>query len=535
MSEKFKKLKRKYLLRAILKSFICALSVALFAVGAVLLVLKLSALSLDMLWYIVIGAGSALVSGVIAFIFFRPTDKKVAKKLDDEFGLDERVQTSLEYKGQEGTIVQMQRNDTDEKLKTLPRGKFKLAGVWQFCVIAIVSVAIACTALFIPAKQAGAQGPVDPEDLPAVVTEIHITSVNGIITNVKASSMDNEIKLAAVEDLQELLDLLVKVFEKEEGYEEFTQGELNNAVLDTIDGVNAVIDSSINYIDFAGKLVEAEETNLSAAVLAGGNSYRAYELKDYGHVETFFAQREVIAGRRIEAALGALRETMNVTLEDGLGNVVLSTATSLLTALIPDKLGVSRSDKIYDALSKFVSELAGVSRNISKGDYERVEENEEGEQVTVRDDAKVQKELDSKFESCKNQLAPVLAQQAYAGAMRRYIGNRLKIVFGLPGVEEKEDLDNTGNNGNNDPDTDPDKKPPENSGGDGDGKSKYGSDDEIYDPLTGEYVKYSTLLSRYQNILDELKKGEAITQEQYDMVRKYFRYLFGSDKAEELT
>ena len=38
-------------------------------------------------------------------------------------------------------------------------------------------------------------------------------------------------------------------------------------------------------------------------------------------------------------------------------------------------------------------------------------------------------------------------------------------------------------------------------GGFGDGDQIYGSEDEVYDPVTGEYVKYGEILQRYYDIV----------------------------------
>lgn len=520
MSEKFKKLKRKYLLGAILKSVVCGVSAGLLVVGAVLLALKLSAISLDTLYYVLMGVGCALVAGVIAFLIFMPTNKKVAARLDNEFGLEERVQTSLEYRGQEGTIIQLQREDTEEKLQTLPKAKFKFAGVWQFCIIAVIAIAIAFAGIFIPAKEVQAGGPVDPEELPAVVTEYHITSVRSLITNVESSELEREIKADTVVVLQELLDTLIAIFNKEEEYKGFSQGQLNNMVYRAIDSVELVINNSINYIKLATSMVTLGETKLSAAVMAGGDSYKTYEMKEYGHVETFYTQREAATVNRLKTNLDTLRATLNVTLENGLGELLISTATSTLSALDPTLLGVDRSDSLYNTLNSFVTELVKMGSGVTRGEY--------------TEDEKVQNDLDNLFASVRSQLAPLLSNQAYSGAMRRFISNKLRIVFGLSGVEEADALESSGSGDNNEPkpgDDNPDDPP----GGIGPGEGKYGSEDLIYDPFQQKYVKYYELLGKYKAILEELQKSGAINQEQYDMAIAYFEFMYGSVKADDVT
>lgn len=530
MSEKFKKLKRKYLLAAIIKSAVCGLALALLVVGGVLLAFKLSTSTLDVIWYVVMGVGALLVGGVIAFLFFRPTNKKVATRLDNEFGLEERVQTSLEYSECEGTIVQLQREDTEEKLQTLPKAKFKLAGIWQLGVAVIIALAIAVTGFVVPQKQQVASGgTVDPEDLPAVVTEYHVTSVQGIITNVQGSKLEGEIRTNIVYELQDLLNTLTGVYEGKEEYKGFTQGQLDNAVFKAIDGVDEIVYGYVNYVSFASAMKEMGETNFSAIIQAGGDSYKTYDLKEYGHVETFYSQREDATKTRIDSAISPLRDSMKVGLAEGLGEVINGAATAVLVVLSnPTELGVDREDAIYTAINSFATALLRIVRNIDN--YEDVEENEDGEQVTVYKDDAIQNELNVQFESLKTSLASQLSRQSYYGAMRRYISNKLRSIFGLGGIEEKETLESSGNGGENTGGDD--KEDPDHTGGIGDGDSKYAGEDKIYDPDKNMRVKYHDLLTKYRAILNELYSSGAITKEQYDMAEAYFGFMFNDEATE---
>lgn len=532
MSEKFKKLKRKYLLAAIMKSVVCGLALALLVVGGVLLAFKLSANTLDVVWYVVMGAGTLLVVGAIAFLFFRPTNKKVATRLDNEFGLEERVQTSLEYSECEGTIVQLQREDTEEKLQTLPRAKFKLAGIWRLGVVVIVALAIAVAGFVVPQRQrVGVGKPLEPDELPAVVTEYHITSVQGIITNVQGSRLDGEIRTKIGYELQDLLNTLNGVYNKEEEYLGFTQGQLDNTVYKAIDGVAAIVYDYANYASFASALKEMGETNFSAIIQAGGDSYKTYDLKEYGHVETFYSQREDATKTRIDSAISPLRDSMKVGLAEGLGEVVNGAATATLTVLSnPTELGVERTDAIYTAINSFATSLFRIVRNISTGNYEDVVENENGEQVTVYKDGSVQNDLDAQFEEVKNSIALQLTSQSYYGAMRRYISNKLRNIFGLGGIEEKEALEGSGNGGENGGGGD--KEDPDHTGGEGGGDPRYAGEDKVYDPDKNMRVKYYELLTKYRAILKELYDKGAITKEQFDMGEAYFGFMFNDEATE---
>lgn len=338
MSNKFKELKVKYLLRALVKSVICGLSAGLIVVGALLLALKLSAITLDVVWYVVIGVGAALVTGVITFIFFMPTDKKVARILDNEFGLEERVQTSLAYSKEKGVIIQMQRDDAADKLNTLPKEKFKFSKIWQFCVIAIVAIAIAVTAFFVPAKQVVDAGNQGGEDDPVVtVTLFHVTSVKTMINNVtSAEGFDEEVKTATVAELQILLDKLNASY-----YDgvKISKSGLTNAVLLTINNVERVIYGSLKYTAFPG-IIKGETPTLSSTALAnaveyGLNSYSSLDIYEYGHVDSFYAGNMYInqTSTKINAGLNALRQALEVKLEDGLADAFTTIVGDTMNAV----------------------------------------------------------------------------------------------------------------------------------------------------------------------------------------------------------
>lgn len=506
MSEKFKKLKAKYLLGAILKSVVCGISAGLVLVGILLLAFKLSAISLGTVWYVIIGVACALIGGAVTFIFFRPTNKNVAKRLDDEFELEERVQTSLEYDGQEGTIVKLQREDTEGKLQSLPRAKFKFSRIWQFCVIAVIAVAVAVTALFVPAKQAGAAVDDNPENQKAVVTEYQIQSVRDIINNVNKSGLKEDVKASSVEYLDALLITLTG---NTSGT--LTVGQLNNAVYAAINGVELTINGSLTYIALGEALAEGGDANVSKAVLSGGNAYRTYDIKEYGHVLTFDEQRGDAVPTKIVGGLNELQKTLNVTIEDGLSVALLTVGYNSIGAI--SKSGVAATDTLYGSLNYFFGQLVTLSMNVGE------------------DNASIQSRVKDVINDLRNGLSTELSNQAYAGAMRRYVGNKLKIVFGLGGVEAAE-ADDTDYGSNDDPgDRPPTTDTPPETGGPG--NSIYGSNDDIFNPETRMREKYGDLLGKYSDILNELIASGMYTEEEIAMINAYFDFLWGSAKDKD--
>ena len=523
MNEKFKKLKTKNLLGAILKSVICGLSAGLFAAGALVIAFKLAAISFDLLWYVLIGAGVALIGCAIAFIFFKPTDKKVAEKLDNEFGLEERVQTSLAYKDKEGTIVEMQREDTAEKLNSLPRSKVKFSGIWQFCLIAVVAIAIVVTSVFIPARQAqGAGSTVEPGEQDKVVTEIQVEALRGVINNVNGSELDAGVKKGVVAELQTLLDTTTAIYKEEI---KVSEKVFNGMVISTIYKVEPIINDTLDYTIISEVIRAGGETNMARAVLNGGKSYSTFDIKDYGHVTAFSETEPGSTSSRLGGGVDAFRASLDKTLEEGFVEIFNTVATNFVSVMNIDnfaKAGISANNTLYACISKFAQDLLRMSNTLEVPDTE--------DEKVIKDfqDA-IKKSIDNLFADFKNQLSTELMPQSYAGAMRRYIRNKLCAIFGIADeteVPEEVDGEYGGSGGGKDDDQGG------NEGGGGGGNILVGSDDMIYDPKTGTYVKYADILDRYRAILDELRQSGTLTEEQLAMAQAYFDFLDGINKVE---
>lgn len=518
MSEKFKKLKRKYLFGVILKCAVCGISFGLFAVGVILLALKLSAISLGIIWYVIIGAAAAVLGFAVAFIFFRPTDKKVATRLDNDFGLEERVQTSVEYDGQEGTILELQRADTEQKLSNLPKNKLRFSRIWQFGAAALIAVAIMGTAFAVPAKAAVPTG----DEAPAEVGTLPLGMIEVMINDVQSSDLNSTLKTQIVYQLRNLIVEL--------SVEDLTQGELKNSINGAITQVNLAVNNSVSYFVEIGDILMEENTTFGELVLRGGNSYMLYRpagattIKTYDHIIAFDSDKQSRTLGRMNIIRTEMLNTLNIKLSAEDAKSKLSTAmTNLIDPLESGINALSEEyseNSIYGSLVKIKDKMVSMRAAIQKGDYS--------------DDEEFQAALKNMFDGEDwEALAFELAEPSYVGAMRRFVGNRLKDIFGLSGLEmpDGEDSVRGGNNsGSGDGEGGNNQGPGESdvTGGD----IKYGSDDMVYDPRTGEYRKYGDILAEYRAMLTELIESGEITEEQAAMAEAYFDLLYGSTEKE---
>lgn len=114
--------------------------VALLATFAVSMVFWAIGASKYWIAFIVLGAVFAAATPIFFFCKYRPDEKTVAKRLD-ELGLDERVLTMEELKGNESFMAKRQRTDTVRSL-----GKVK---VNLLKIVTSVPLIILCTTAFI--------------------------------------------------------------------------------------------------------------------------------------------------------------------------------------------------------------------------------------------------------------------------------------------------------------------------------------------------------------------------------------------------
>lgn len=498
MTESFVKLKRKFLLVAIIESVIFGVSCGLLTVGIVLLALKLSAIEINVLYYVLIGVGAALISGGIAFLILRPTNKKVAERLDNEYSLNEKVQTALEYNKHSGTVVELQREDADEKLKTLPKHKPKLSRICRCCAIALVAVAVAITAFMVPAKTVASVNP-NLDNTPFAATEIQLGKIRELITNVSSSELKPELKTPIVAELQEFLADIEAAD---------TEGKKQQAIYDTIGGVDEVIAGATSYLKISGAMTNIRQAfYLGQAISSSGNLYRSFTwpetLKEYEQVKTFYSQRADLVNRLTSTPMASLRESF---LNDPASiNRVSSEIVGALALT-----GYTDADELYALVMNFATELIRISSSSSVP----------------------QESVTSIFSEFESKLSEVMGIQAYNCVMDTYICNKIRDIFSMPCELPEQPADTSENPENpDDPDNpvnpdDPDKP----GGGGGSGETQYAGQDEIYDPDEGLYVKYGTLLDRYMQMVEELiRSGKAeLTEEQKEIVRNYFSALYGN-------
>ena len=505
LSDRFYKIKKEHLISAIVKSAVCGISLGLAVTGVLLLALKLGAISLAAYYYVLIGLGVAICGGVALFMLFKPTDKQVAKLTDENYNLGERVQTALEYSDESGTVVELQRADAEEKIGSLPARKFSFARIWKLIVIAVAALAIAVVGIAVPAREPKGDRFVDPDSTPREVTELERAGVRELIGNIQASSLDEGLKISVGGVLEQLLVDLDTAN---------TEGTVKHAVDTAIDRSGVVLFATLSYIGAGTALTNANQTYLGQAVTNGGGVYRFYLLTLYDEVRTFDAIKYDASNAKVGKAVTLLRNELTTGISGGLEEILENTASGISSALASANL--SESDGLCVLLKSFADGLSDIKSNIAGG----------------ADDTEAQAKISDLVSKFIVNTTNEVSAQAYNAAIKVFVSNRLKTVFGyspleLPVVDtdrDDGDTDAPDDGGNKTPDDDH-----QSSGSGGSGEMEYGRDDMVWVPGRG-YMKYGDIIEEYYSLINQYLHSEELTEEQKNMISAYYDILFGSNK-----
>ncbi len=509
MSESFKKIKRKQLLKAFAFGGAAGVCCALLAAGIVLLSLKLSGVQIHFAYYILIGAVSAAGAGVPVFLALRPSDKKTAKRLDEEFALNEKVQTMIAYRDSQTDMARLQREDAERRLSGLPKRKIGWEKIVRCCIAPVAALAVFIPAVALPSDFIPADGNGNDD---YAVSQYQLLSLKQLIGEVKKSSMREGVKTSAAQSLQTL-------------YDEVSQTDskvyMHTVVTNTVSAVNTAVGTVYTYAEISSQLNKQEKSKALAQMTAEAiTAYRVggLSISSYDRVEQIAAQLESTVGARLEHRITALRGAFALSQAEGLGEAVSAHVQAIQTALA--LYTGNTEDALYLSYSAFAETLSGLSGMIAGGAYK---------------DELLQQRLDGAFETLKRGMTSAITEQAYHRMMNEFVRNRLWEIFempqqDLPPLSDDEDLREVqGGSGNGSGSGDSENEDDNNgSGGYGDGDDLFGSNDKIFDPATGEIVDYGGLLQSeyYAKMKDLLNNGD-LPDDLKQAIQTYFDLLLG--------
>lgn len=191
-----------------IKAAIIGLSAAALISGVLLLTAKNTGISeLNALWGML-----ALPIGTGLFLLFRrSSEKKFAKKLDDDFDLHEKVQTMIEFSAATDELATMQREDAMAKLTAIPTSKMKFTHLWLYILLPVMACAMVCTAVACPSWEE--PGEIDPGYVtpPRDISDWEWAALDDLMEYVKNSEADaSHMKPQTYNALNDLRNLLLK-------------------------------------------------------------------------------------------------------------------------------------------------------------------------------------------------------------------------------------------------------------------------------------------------------------------------------------
>ncbi len=474
MNESLKKFKNKIYKEVIIKSLLISLSFSIIVFSITLILCKVNAIYLHPMIYVLLFLGIAVLSFLSLYFILRPNKIKLAKRVDESLNLNEKVQTMVAFEDKTGIMVELQREDTSNKLNSIStkRLPFKF-NIFHF-IIPVVACAMCVTSLVIPtkAKVSEPNTPLDPDD-PFESREDMFIDLRNLIKEVKASDINEDIKNDFVEKLTQLLNDLFNIS---------TQNEKNTRVLNTISETNQIVEVYNSNKRIYQILTNSSDTNVK--VLASS-----------------------ISSLDEEGVAKMLDE-----LKDSLGNVESSTSLSE----IHNSFGKLLEDSTIEK-DELVSRLIELSSSLNS-----IDENEEKEE-----------RINSIFAESKPKIMDIVLNQSKNKKVGNRIEDKLREIFGLPKREDPEHpLENPENpNGSKD---DPDDEKPEEkpTGGIGSGEILFGSDDVFFDPELG-FIKYSDVIYEYHGDILALIRDGVIPKEYEAYINQYFQILFGGESQEK--
>lgn len=491
MENSFKKFKNKIVLEALIKSVALSLSLGIITFSIPFIYYKITGIDYNLLNLVLISLGVLLLALALTLLVFMPSKKKIARRIDNELNLNEKVQTYVEYLKKDGYLVSLQREDTLNILSNISIKKLTMKFSVVFIVVCVIALISGVTAIAVPGFEeetpceihvddnldgvcdvCGESVPIDPDfDL----DDWTIRAIKDIIKYVEESHINENLKSKYVQELNDLIAQL-EIIEKDSE-------------------MKLVVKSTIATLE-----LELDKVNTN------------------NEVNTVLKDSDTDAIRKLGNQLDLLNlESLNNAL-DGL-IYLISGSSDAITELdasfgeLLRKSNLNKEDSLYKAMIKLTEDLSGCinAANVNDAVIEVVYSNK----VKIIEIASDQKDNKDVFD---------------------YIERELIEIFGISDESnsDKEDEDNVDNNGGdpNEDDGKNDDLQEGNQGGLGTGETLFGSNEEFFDPEEGKVVYGDVITGYFGNINEKFSDG-VIPEELREFFEKYYNILFGDKKDNE--
>lgn len=470
MGKGFHKFKRKLRIGAVIRGAVFGLSLGTVCFVLLWLMDKLSAAEPRFSQYAILAAAVACVGCIVMMLILAPTKKRIARRIDRQLALGEKVQTMLAFRNDKSPMAALQREDTDRILSNTPCRRVKGTATWLFVLLPCVAVLCVAGTVLVPAKEPPTPPPVVDNNF--TITPWQTQALKDLIEKVRTSDMEEEPKEGVIKQLESLLIKLGSI-KKEPAMKE--------AVVSCIEGIHKAV-SEHNTYDLIASAMFASPSDEVQELGSAINSLKALLVGEWMNA----SRDAVLAGDLSYATL----------------------ATGITQALTLSR--VDAENEVHIALLEFTVQLAALQEKTSEEEVGRV------------------------FSEAEETLNASLYIQATNEEVEDDTIYTLLSIFGMKASEVPDHVFNDPEDPRGEDDYDPGDDPDQmHSGGLGTGEMIFGSNDTIYDHYSESYVTYGQVIKDYYGVISEMLVYGNLHHELEEALSDYFAILFnGSDNKE---
>lgn len=470
MGNNFKKIKVKFIVESLLIALFISILLGLLISSILVLTYKQLGLEYDILLFVLCSVGVFLVSFIVSFIILKPNDIKVAKKIDKQMNLKEKISTMLEYEDKEGYIITKQREDAADKLNNLSVKKIKMHFNKYLLILPLIVLPFCLTSILVDSKFEETKPPIEEpiSGDPYIIEQIKdlIREVN---EDVNLMYPVKEAYVLHLEGLIEAIDIadISRAKEVEAVNLTITNISLSSSILNSIDDISLALSNS-----------NLAESHVLGTALASYDS------------------------ERINSALEDIRSYLNSP----------SARQRQLNyeELINDGFQLVDNERL-DADDELYVEFTNLKNNLA-------------EAITAT--TTYYSDLENVINNAKKTFEEAVIRQVETLYMANYLEERLIAIFELPNNDEPVNPPVPNPPSGDEEPTDPDK-----GGGGGHGDTIYAGDDIFYDPDKG-LVPYYEVIAKYSAYIEGLVQDGVISEELANYYIEYFNNLYEVDEGE---
>ena len=473
MGTEFLRLKRKHTTWRLMRSVMLGLSVGLLLTGILLVIFKLTGTNAHAPLCIGVGAVAAIAAAVAQWLVMRRTDLLAAEQIDSEHQMRERVQTMIAFRDEDSAMLQMQRQDTEDRLKAVKSYGIRGGTVAMHIGALVLAVAIFITGAVLPARaEVIIPEPTEPD---YDATAWQIASLEALIEHVEQSNMTQVAKDATVVDLQALRQILDT---------SITVSAFKGEVIKTITNVYTYTDRA-NSNDDLHDAVRAVDHELS-----GNLSYVVGSLDNVA----FNADVEDIGYQ--------LGLDINLPHTGALAQGLREQLAKIVSEYMPEN-DYDETDMLYLAMVRFAAGMQELAELIAADAAE----------------AEINGKLGEVVHTMKAEVSVALEQQTETKKECVYVVENLCSIFSISPSECPRDPDPAYSKDGSNDETGEGAAP-------GSGEMQYAGDEQVYDYKNNQYTSYTELLDEYYAAMLQANLEGRLSDEMVEFILKYFSQLY---------